>query len=143
MVWPQVRGTLDICDNAAMPSAAEPISPRHGRVLVRAIIFLIIFSLVLLAATRLYLLPAMAAARDAGPAERQHLQAVAILMLCVVLFVLFSGLLLTFRPGRFFFPRPPTTKQKPTEYIDAWAEAGRRATVEPDDDDERRDNAGV
>jgi len=113
---------------------------RPGRVLARALIFLAIFAVVLLAATKLYLLPAMAAAKDAGPVERRHLQAVAVLMLCVVLFVLFAGLLLTFRPGRFFFPRPPTARVKPTQYVDAWAEAGRRAATPPsDDDDEDRD----
>ncbi|QOV91125.1 hypothetical protein [Humisphaera borealis] len=111
--------------------------PRPGRVLVRAIIFLIVFSLVLLAAMKLYLLPAMAAMKDADQRQREHLQATAVLMLCVVLFVLFAGLLLTFRPGRFFFPRAPLARAKPTVYVDAWAEAGRRAKVEPEDGKDR------
>ena len=121
-----------------MTGRPDVTSPRPGRVIVRAIVFLVVFSLVLLAAMKLYLLPAMAALKDADPRQREHLQATAILMLCVVLFVLFAGLLLTFRPGRFFFPRAPMARAKPTEYVDAWAEAGRRATAEPPDDEERQ-----
>ena len=57
-------------------------------------------------------------------------------MLIVVLFVLFAGLVLTFRLGRFLFPRQPTARAKPTEYVDAWAEAGRRMKTPGDGDDD-------
>ena len=98
--------------------------------LVRAAIFLILFSGVLLLVSQLYLIPALRAAKDADPAEKRQLAAYATLILVVVLFVLFAGLVLTFRIGRFFFPRAPAVRRKPTEYVDAWAEAGRRISVE-------------
>ena len=52
----------------------------------------------------------------------------------LVLFILFVGLMMTFRIGRFFFPRstPPPAK---TQYVDAWAESGTRISV-PDEQDE-------
>ena len=99
--------------------------------LVRAVIFLTVFAIVLLLVVQLYLIPAMLAAKDADASQRRQLSAYATLILAVVLFVLFSGLLLTFRVGRFFFPRNPARTLKPTEYVDAWAEAGRRAAAAP------------
>jgi Na+/proline symporter len=99
--------------------------------LVRAVIFLTVFAIVLVLVVQLYLIPALIAAKDADAEQRRQLSAYATLILAVVLFVLFSGLLLTFRVGRFFFPRPPSTPVKRTEYVDAWAEAGRRASAAP------------
>src|SRR4051812_35895106 len=105
--------------------------------LLRAVVFLIVFAVVLLLAVQLYLLPAMQAAKGVDDVrQREELSAIATLILCVVLFVLFAGLLLTFRIGRFFFPRPPTKRNKPTEYVDAWAEAGRRATMPEEEEEE-------
>lgn len=104
-----------------------PDRPRAPRMLLRAIIFLLLFAVVLLLVTNLYLLPALEASKGVeDPRQRRQLSAVATLVLFVVLFVLFAGLVLTFRVGRFFLPRPPTARAKPTEYVDAWAEAGRR-----------------
>jgi hypothetical protein len=114
-----------------------PNRPTPGRMLLRAVVFLIVFAIVLLLVVQIYLLPAMQAAKGVDdPKQRQELSAIATLILCVVLFVLFAGLVLTFRIGRFFFPRPPTARTKPTEYVDAWAEAGRRATAAPEEDEE-------
>ena len=48
----------------------------------------------------------------------------------MVLFVLFAGLLLSFRVGRFFFPRPTPAPRRRTEYVDAWVESGRRMTAD-------------
>lgn len=101
--------------------------PQPGRMLVRAVIFLTVFAIVLLLVVQLYLIPALLAAKDADLEQRRQLSAYATLILAVVLFVLFSGLLLTFRVGRFFFPRSISRTIKHTEYVDAWAEAGRRA----------------
>jgi heme/copper-type cytochrome/quinol oxidase subunit 2 len=103
-------------------------------VLARAVAFLVVFALVLLAATHLYLLPAFRAAKDADDAQRRQLATSATLVLAVVLFVLFAGLVLTFRVSRYFFPRPPVVRAKPTEYVDAWAEAGRRMTAAAEDE---------
>ena len=46
---------------------------------------------------------------------------------------LFVGLLITFRVGRFFRPRQHT-RNKPTQYVDAWQEAARRLKT-PDRDE--------
>jgi cytochrome b561 len=90
-----------------------------------------------------YLIPAVRAAASAierhDPRQKQELAATASLILVVVLFVLFAGLMLAFRMGRFFFPRPPTPRTKPTQYVDAWAESGRRvnaADLSRDDEEE-------
>jgi len=40
--------------------------------------------------------------------------------------ILFVGLMMTFRIGRFFFPRPGNSARVKTTYVDAWTEAGRR-----------------
>ena len=49
-------------------------------------------------------------------------------------FVLFGGLLIAFRIGRFFIPRPVAGRKK-TEYVDAWAESGRRMGTPPEQAD--------
>ena len=81
-----------------------------------------------------YLLPALEAAKNAAPGEKKALAAHARLLLSVVLFILIAGILLTFRFGRFFFPRqrePAGT----TRYPDAWEESGRRIKVPPAGDE--------
>ena len=70
-------------------------------------------------------------AQRATPQEKKQLAAFARLMLAVVLFVLFAGLLIAFRIGRFFIPRPLPGRNK-TEYADAWAESGRRMATPPE-----------
>jgi hypothetical protein len=99
------------------------------------LLFLFGFAALLVIVTHFYLLPAMEAARVASPREKQGLVAYSRLLLVIVLFILFVGLIITFRIGRFFLPRhaPPAT---PTKYSDAWSESGKRLNVRSDDDAE-------
>ena len=94
--------------------------------------FLLGFAALLIFVFWYYLVPAMDAARTATTKEKRGLAAYSWLMLAIVLFVLFAGLILTFRVGRFFFPRKTGPRTR-TQYVDAWAEAGRR--MEPPEED--------
>jgi hypothetical protein len=100
---------------------------RSGRTYWAILAFLIGFTILLIGVCSYYLIPAMDAATSPGitPKEKRTLMAVSRLMLFVVLFVIFAGLLLTFRVGRFFFPRKSAPRTQ-TNYVDAWAEAGKR-----------------
>ena len=84
-----------------------------------------------------FLIPAMQAATDATPRQRQQLSATSLLLMAVVLLIVFVGIVLTFRISRFFFPRPPHQPTK-TQYVDAWAESARRVREDDSsaDDDE-------
>ena len=112
------------------------VRARAGRTPWAVLLFLIGFATLIVFVSFYYLMPAMDAALSAGPKERRHLAAYSWLLMSLVLFILFVGLMLTFRIGRFFFPRsaPPPSK---TKYVDAWAESGKRMSV-PDDLDEDR-----
>ena len=79
-----------------------------------------------------YLIPALEAATNATPPQRQQLSAYALLLMAVVLLIVLVGILLTFRVSRYFFPRPPHAPGERTKYVDAWAESARR--INPDDD---------
>ena len=100
---------------------------RPGRTYWAVLAFLIGFTILLIGVGTYFLIPAMDAATSTGvtPKEKRTLVAVSRLMLAVVLFVIFAGLILTFRVGRFFFPRKSTPRTQ-TRYVDAWAEAGKR-----------------
>jgi hypothetical protein len=87
--------------------------------------FLLGFTVLLIFICYWYLFPALRAAANATPQEKRALSAHAALLLAVVLVILVAGITLTFRVGRFFFPRA-TPKRHRTTYVDAWAEAGRR-----------------
>lgn len=99
--------------------------------------FLLAFTVGLVVLTYYYLFPALAAfveARESG--DRRGATAIsgtAALLLAVVLFILLCGLILTFRFGRFFFPRnaPPRVK---TKYVDAWAESAKRMKTPPEEE---------
>jgi hypothetical protein len=56
----------------------------------------------------------------------------------VLLFILFAGVVLTFRFGRLFFPRATAPRTK-TQYVDAWAESARRMQVPARDEDEEEE----
>lgn len=119
----------------------RPIS--FSRSLVALALYLLGFAGVLAMVCWLYLFPAMRAAASAiehhDMQQKKTLAATALLMLFVVLFVLFAGLVLAFRMGRFFFPRPTPPRNKPTQYVDAWEESGRRmnaADLPADEDGE-------
>ena len=53
----------------------------------------------------------------------------------MLLFILFAGVVLTFRFGRLLLSRSSDAPTK-TEYVDAWAESGKRVQVPPADEDE-------
>jgi predicted permease len=96
------------------------------------ICFLFAFTGLLIWVSYYYLFPAMEvfAQPTTTPTQKHVLAAHAALILALLLFILFVGLLLSLRMGRFFFPSR-RQRAKPTEYPDAWAEAGRRLEVEP------------
>src|SRR5437588_13063277 len=100
-----------------------------------AIAFLFGFAVLLIALCYYYLLPAFEALKHATPADKTRLRAWSALLLALTLFILISGLILTFRVGRFFFPRPSTPRVQ-TKHVDAWAEAGKRVQAEPPADPE-------
>ncbi len=116
-----------------MPARRSPIPPRVGRTVWAVLGFLLLFVGLLVLVSFYYLLPALAAAPHVSPAWRRKLSADALLICVLLLFILFSGLLLLLRPGRFFFPRP-TERRTRTKHVDAWAEAGRRLAEEPEED---------
>ena len=99
--------------------------PHAGRSVVPVLTFLILFVVLLLFVSRYYLFPALEAARGASEPQKRVLSASASLILALVLFVLLAMLLLIFRIGRFFRPAD-RTPVKPTRYVDAWEESGRR-----------------
>ena len=84
-----------------------------------------------------YLIPALEAATNATPPQRQQLSAYSLLLLAIILLIVFVGIVLTFRVSRYFFPRPPHGRTQ-TEYVDAWAESAKRLDApdpgEGDDD---------
>jgi type II secretory pathway pseudopilin PulG len=99
------------------------------------LIFLLLFAILIVGISEFYLLPALSAAKDANAVERAKLALVSRVLLMLVLFILFAGLFLTLRVGRFFFPGP-TPPRTTTKYVDAWSEAGKRAHAEPRDETE-------
>jgi hypothetical protein len=113
-------------------SAARSHPRRVGAIRWGAILFLIGFAVLLLAIISYCLIPGMKAALHATDEEKRHLVAWYRLLLAVVLLILFSGLVLTFRVGRFFLPRPTPAPTR-TEYVDAWAESAKRMKVISED----------
>lgn len=99
----------------------------------RVIVFMVAFAVLIAFVSRYYLIPAVSAAKDATPREKRWLMASARLLLAVILFIIVAGIFMTFRVGRFFFPRYSRPARTPTQYIDAWAESAKRLQ-EPDDD---------
>src|SRR4029079_10855207 len=97
------------------------------------VIFLVAFTALLIGVIYFALLPGMDAASQPNISddEKRRLVAWYRLLLFVVLFILFAGLVLTVRFARFFSPRdrPPIAR---TPYVDAWAESAKRVQVPPD-----------
>jgi hypothetical protein len=108
-------------------------SSRSGRAYWAVAVFLVGFAVLLALLLSYFLAPAMDAAQHATKPEKDSLVAWSRLVLSIVLFVLFAGLLLTFRVGRWFVPKKSEPRSQ-TKYVDAWKEAGRR--MQPPDDDE-------
>lgn len=109
--------------------------PRLTRSLWAIVIYLAGATLLIGLVTYYFLIPAMRVAHDANVAQKHQLVAYSRLLLAVVLFILCVGLLLLFRVGRFFFPSAPSKRHR-TQYIDVWAEAGRRTPAPPSPDEE-------
>ena len=105
---------------------------RRAKIPVSALVFLILFTLLLIAIATYTLKPGLEAATRPGitPEEKRRLVAWYRLLLTVVLFILFAGLVLTVRIGRFFFPRPTTPRVR-TKHVDAWAESAKRMQPPP------------
>jgi hypothetical protein len=110
----------------------RPSNP-HGMGYARVLAFMLGFAVLFVFVVWYYLIPATEAFGQASPGEQRVLAAHSRLLLAILLLILFSGLILTFRVGRFFFPRP-RQPSKPTRYPDAYAEAARRIKVDDDDD---------
>jgi archaellum biogenesis protein FlaJ (TadC family) len=117
----------DIANN---PSAM--LFPRPPKFLIPLTLYLIAFILILLLVVDYYLLPAADAIKHATPKEKHGLAAYSELLLAITLFILFVGLLLTFRIRRYFLPRKRDLATK-TKYVDAWAESAKRMKTPPAD----------
>ena len=104
---------------------------RGGRSPAAVVVFLALFAILLVFVCQFYLIPTLQVVKSASHAERMKMAAYARLILAILLFILFAALSITFRFGRFFFPRPQPPRTK-TQYVDAWAEAGKRASTPSD-----------
>ena len=80
---------------------------RRGAIRWATLVFLVVFTVLLIVVTSYVLVPGFEAIKDPAltPEEKRSLLAWYRLLLFVLLFILFAGLVLTFRFGRFFFPR--------------------------------------
>lgn len=109
----------------------------YGRSIWPAVFFLAGFFALLLAVCYWFLLPAFQLLNEADlkPTQKRQLVAVARLFLVVILFVIVALMLLAFRVGRWFVPHD-SRPARPTEYPDAWKEAGRRMPTPPPEDEE-------
>jgi hypothetical protein len=96
------------------------------------VVFLAGFAALIVLVSHYFLIPALLASRDATPQEKRHIQAFATLLLTVVLFILGVCLVLMLRVKRFFISA--TQSRQKTEYVDAWAEAGKRIRSDPNDE---------
>ena len=110
---------------------------RAGRIHWSVFAFLLVFTVLLVVITQYALLPGWHAATQPSLSlqEKRALSAWYRLLLMVVLFVLFAGVVLTFRFGRLFFPRTGGPRVK-TQYVDAWAESAKRVRVPSEEEDE-------
>lgn len=120
----------------------EPQSPANKQRLIRLLVATAAFVLgaatVIFLTVRMYLLPAYHAWRQADPRQRDLLSASSALLLAVVLVVLLLLLVAAFGIRRYFFP-PPQSRRTRTKYVDAWAEAGRRASLRRETDSPREE----
>ena len=109
---------------------------RHAKIHWSVLAFLFGFTLLLIGVIYYTLIPGMQAATQPSISddEKRNLVAWYRLLLMVILFILFAGLVLTFRFGRLFFPRPTPPRTR-TEYVDAWSESAKRMDNPPEDDE--------
>jgi hypothetical protein len=99
------------------------------------VVFLLGFMILLIGVCYYFLLPAYAARKTATPPDRAKLRAYSALIMSLLLVTLVCGLILTFRIGRFFFPRPTQPRTR-TPYVDIWKEAGKRLEAPIDEGDD-------
>lgn len=122
----------------AMPRPS-PRRPRFARTNLGVLLFLVAFTGFLVFLSSYYLIPAARAslaARQQGDKLGWHaISATSALLLSVLLLILVAGLILTFRIGRFFFPRKTEPRTR-TKYVDVWAESGKRMATPPAEDEE-------
>lgn len=126
---------LHVIPRTALQARPQLSQTRPARIHWATLAFLLGFSVLLIFICYYYLFPALEAARQASPEEKRTLSAHATLLLAVVLVILLSGIILTFRIGRFFFPGAAAKRER-TKYTDAWAEAGRRLDPPEKSEDE-------
>jgi hypothetical protein len=108
------------------------IHPRLRYSFWAMVVYLAGFSALISVVSHYFLIPAILAAHDATPAEKRLLSGSAALLMAVLLFILCVGILIVFRVRRFFFPQPTSAPSK-TQYVDSWAEAGKRANTQSAD----------
>jgi hypothetical protein len=108
---------------------------RAGRAYWGAIVFLVVFFVLLWIVSNRFLLPALHIAQGMDSPARRQLAAISSLVLTIVLLCLLVLLFTAFRPSRLFFPRKTDPRTK-TDYIDAWQESADRMPM-PDDDSDR------
>src|SRR3954471_20073418 len=90
--------TSRLSPGTAARARAAAIKSR-GNAPIAVLAFLLLFAILLVTVSNFYLLPAISAAKDATPDEKRRLMAFSRLLLAVVLFILFVGLVMTFRIG--------------------------------------------
>jgi heme/copper-type cytochrome/quinol oxidase subunit 2 len=83
-----------------------------------------LFTILLVVVSRWYLIPALTAFSSADPQQRRLLSLHALLLMSVLLILLALFLILIYRLGRSILG--PSGRGKPTQYVDAWAESGKR-----------------
>jgi hypothetical protein len=124
-------------DTAYTPQPMHPDSAHpRWRFPWGLLVFLLAFAGLILIVSRWYLLPAAQTVAGATPQEQRLLTATSRLLLAVILFVIGAGIVITFRVGRFFFPRPSAPAKSKTQYIDAWSESAKRMKQLPADDED-------
>jgi len=107
---------------------------RPARSIWPVLLFLLGFIILVTVLSHYFLIPALLATKDATAAEKQRISAYATLLLAIVLVIISIGLFLVLRVKRFFVATPPDKRAK-TQYVDAWAEAGKRVQVSDDEDE--------
>jgi hypothetical protein len=107
---------------------------RNGRIHWAAIVFLLVFVGLALWIAYYAMQPVAQVSQHATDEEKRRIVAWFRLLLAVLLFILIAGLILTFRFGRLFLPRPTPPRAK-TRYVDAWAESAKRVQVPPQEEE--------
>ncbi|HVT87240.1 MAG TPA: hypothetical protein VHD56_00155 [Tepidisphaeraceae bacterium] len=97
---------------------------RFGRSIWAIAAFLVGFSFLIWIVSNEFLIPAMSASSGASDIEKRQLVAYSRLLLAIVLVILCVGILIVFRMRRSF--AAASDQRAKTQYIDAWAEAGKR-----------------